>query len=289
MLTWRTFHQGAGCDVLKDEIKLGKAVDELRLQMKENESICIVGQNSTGVASAGAEGHVLKAPSGIISYEPDELMVSLFAGSTISDINAALHMANQRIVVPDWGTIGGAVATRRNGLRVPQHQTLPHNVLRCTVIAADGSLYQCGGQVVKNVSGFDLVKLLVGSWGLLGLIVEVTMRTEPIPQMSQWVQSFEPSATRQANNLYRPAVVTQIGDSTYVLLEGKELDVQGQLSSLQGFTLCEAPHVDPLTQINDLGCASQEFPLSIEQRIRKQFDPSNKLNRHIARQRTLLT
>jgi FAD/FMN-containing dehydrogenase len=133
------------------------------------------------------------------------------------------------------------------------------------------------------------VKLLVGSWGLLGLIVEVTLRTEPIPQASQWLYSSEPSAVVQVNNLYRPAVVTHISDVTYVLLEGNELDVREETSRLNGFETCDMPQMNSLTAMTQMAGISQGLPLSIEKEIRKQFDPSNKLNRHIATQRNLLT
>ena len=275
--------------MLRSEVNLGSAVTDLQHQMATSDTVCIVGNNSTGVASASTEACVLQAPAGLISYEPDELMISLFAGTSIADVNIELQRANQRIVVPDWGTIGGAIATRRNGLRESHHLTLPNNVLRCTVIAADGSLYQGGGQVVKNVSGFDLVKLVVGSWGLLGLIVEVTMRTEPIPQVSQWLQSVEPTASDQVNHLYKPAVITHINEATFVLLEGNEQDVNQEISRLNGFALCDMPKLDRSLQMDRLHHLSHDMPHSIERSIRKQFDPSNKLNKHIATQRDLLT
>jgi FAD/FMN-containing dehydrogenase len=275
--------------MLKQTPNLGSAVHDLQQQMAESVAVCIVGQDTTGVADSCAEGLVLQAPTGIISYEPDELMISLFAGSTMAEINVALQTAHQRILIPEIGTIGGAIATRRNGLRGIQHQTLPNNVLRCSVIAADGSMYQSGGQVVKNVSGFDLVKLLVGSWGLLGLIVEVTMRTEPIPQASQWLYSSEPSAIEQVSNLYRPAAITHIDDVTYVLLEGNELDVREETAQLNGFETCDVPQLSISAQQAQMESISQGLPLSIEQEIRKQFDSGNKLNRHIAIRRNLLT
>ena len=275
--------------MLRQPVNLGNVVDDLQYQMANSDVVNIVGTNSTGVASSSPDACALKAPSGIISYEPDELMISIFAGTTMNEINTELQRVRQRIVIPEWGTIGGAIATCRNGLRESHHQTLPNNVLRCTVVAADGSLFQGGGQVVKNVSGFDLVKLLVGSWGLLGLIVEVTIRTEPIPQVSQWVQSPEPVASEQISNLYRPAVVTRVDGVMYVLLEGHKLDVEQEISHLHGFALCESPNFIHSTSLTNLHRLSQDLPHSIEWDIRKQFDPTNKLNKHIATQRDLLT
>ncbi len=275
--------------MFKNAVNFGGAVEDLQKKIAISNSINIVGTNSTGVASNESEDEKLKAPAGIISYEPDELMISVFAGTEIHEVNIELQAAQQRIVIPDWGTIGGAVATRRNGLRETHHQTLPNNVLRCTVIAADGSLYQAGGQVVKNVSGFDLVKLLVGSWGLLGLIVEVTMRTEPLPQVSQWVKSAHPQAREQASKLYRPAVETLIEGVTYLLLEGHQNDVEQQISLLKGFALCEMPSLSHQYQYQNLNFLSQGPVRSIERGIRKQFDPTNKFNKKIAAQRNLLT
>ena len=98
--------RGAGCDMLKQTPNLGSAVNDLQQQMTESDAVCIVGQNSSGVADACADGNVLQAPAGIISYEPDELMISLYAGSTIADINVALQTAHQRILIPEIGTIG---------------------------------------------------------------------------------------------------------------------------------------------------------------------------------------
>ena len=77
--------RGAGCDMLKQTPNLGSAVNDLQQQMTESDAVCIAGQNSSGVADACADENVLQAPAGIISYEPDELMISLYAGSTIAE------------------------------------------------------------------------------------------------------------------------------------------------------------------------------------------------------------
>ena len=91
------------------------------------------------------------------------------------------------------------------------------------------------------------------------------------------------------NHLYKPAVVTHINDATFVLLEGNEQDVRQQISCLSSFVLCDMPELVHSLQMERLHQHSHDTPHSIERSIRKQFDPSNKLNKHIATQRDLLT
>jgi hypothetical protein len=84
-------------------------------------------------------------------------------------------------------------------------------------------------------------------------------------------------------------VLFRSNGATYVLLEGHEQDVRQELSQLNGFALCEMPSQNQLMQRTNLDRLSHNVPHSIERSIRKQFDPSNKLNKHIAAQRDLLT
>jgi pyrroline-5-carboxylate reductase len=85
--------------MLRNEVNLGSVVEDLQRQMTISNDVCIVGSNTTGVAPMSTDECVLKAPTGIISYEPDELMISIFAGTSIADINTELQNASQRIVV----------------------------------------------------------------------------------------------------------------------------------------------------------------------------------------------
>jgi glycolate oxidase FAD binding subunit len=100
-------------------------------------------------------------------------------------------------------------------------------VLEVRYVGADGAVVKAGGPTVKNVSGFDLCRLLVGSLGTLGLLAEVVLRTRPLPPAELWLAGpadpFELVA-----RLHRPAAVLWDGATTWVLLDGHAADVAAQ-------------------------------------------------------------
>jgi glycolate oxidase FAD binding subunit len=99
-------------------------------------------------------------------------------------------------------------------------------------VSADGAVIKCGGPTVKNVSGFDLPRLIVGSLGTLGLIGEVILRTNPIPPISRWVVSSDSDPFMVLPTAARPSTVLWDGTLTFVELEGYAPDVQTQLNAL---------------------------------------------------------
>ncbi|MFM7093053.1 MAG: FAD-binding protein, partial [Actinomycetota bacterium] len=137
--------------------------------------------------------------SGVIRFEPDELVVEAHAGTTMRELADILSEKGQRLRIPAVGTVGGAVAERRNGPYPSDNNALPNIVLRIRAVDGAGRAFTAGGGTVKNVSGFDLVKVLVGSRGTLATITEVTLRTEPIPRASRWFEGTGP-----VDALYRP-------------------------------------------------------------------------------------
>ena len=140
--------------------------------------------------------------AGVIGFEPDELVVHTHAGTTMRDLAETLATKGQRLRIPAVGTVGGTIAARRNGPYPADNSTLPNIVLRIRAIDGTGRKFTAGGGTVKNVSGFDLVKVLVGSRGTLATITEVTLRTEPIPRASRWFEGAGP-----VHALYRPSLV----------------------------------------------------------------------------------
>lgn len=128
---------------------------------------------------------VTRRLAGIRSYTPDDLTISVGAGTTLTELQAILAEHNQMLPLdaplPEQATIGGLVATATDGPRRPGYGTLRDLLLGLTVVEVDGTVIQCGGQVVKNVSAYDLVKLFHGSYGTLGVIAGVNLRTYPRP------------------------------------------------------------------------------------------------------------
>jgi glycolate oxidase subunit GlcD len=121
----------------------------------------------------------------IIEHEPADLVAFTEAGVTLRDFNLELARNGQWLPLdpPDNGqsTIGGVVATGLGGAQQFAYGAPRRHVIGMKVVLADGSLIKAGGRVVKNVAGYDLCKLFTGSYGTLGVIVEVNFKLRPLP------------------------------------------------------------------------------------------------------------
>ena len=146
------------------------------------------------------------------------------AGTTVAELDDALVGDGQCVAIPPHGTVGGALAVGRSGLRRLGYGPVRDTLLQARYVSAAGDVVKAGGPTVKNVTGFDLCRLLVGSHGTLGFIGEVILRTRPRARFEQWFStSADPWRTLAA--LYRPTSVLWNGSTTWVLLEGDERDV----------------------------------------------------------------
>lgn len=121
----------------------------------------------------------------IIEHEPADLVAMTETGVTLKDFNSALGHKGQWLPLdsPDDGraTIGGVVATGLGGAQQFGYGPPRRHVIGMKVVLADGSVIKVGGRVVKNVAGYDLCKLFTGSYGTLGVIVEVNFKLRPLP------------------------------------------------------------------------------------------------------------
>ena len=122
----------------------------------------------------------------ILAHEAADMTVTVEAGITLADLNAALAPAGQRLPLdpphPERTTIGALIATDACGpLRLSQGK-VRDLLIGITVVLADGTLVHGGGRVVKNVAGYDLMKLFTGSFGTLGIIVEATFKLRPVAE-----------------------------------------------------------------------------------------------------------
>jgi FAD/FMN-containing dehydrogenase len=180
-----------------------------------------------------ADARVLRAPAGIISYQPDEMTVRVRAGTTVEMLHTELAAAGQRTALPErGGTVGGALMVGENGPFVLGRGPLRNSVLQVGYVSADGRIVSGGGATVKNVSGFDLPRLMVGSLGTLGLLGETILRTNPIPPVSRWLSSTDVDPFDVFDALLRPGGVFFDGITTTVLLEGHGVDVEAELDVL---------------------------------------------------------
>jgi glycolate oxidase FAD binding subunit len=132
----------------------------------------------------------VSAYRGIIAYEPSELVLRARCGTRLSELEAALAEQGQFLAFepPRFGgdpTLGGMIATGLSGPRRLQVGAARDFVLGAGLLAADGEWLHFGGQVMKNVAGFDVARLLCGSLGILGIITEVSLKVLPRPRVEK--------------------------------------------------------------------------------------------------------
>ncbi len=207
-------------------------LDELRAVVAAAETVVAVGGRSHwevgGPAPVGLE---VRAPRGIVAYDPAELTVTVGAGTTVTDLGATLAEAGQECVLdprdPMRATVGGTLASGLSGHRRLRYGPLRDRVLEVRFVTADGRVVKAGGPTVKNVSGYDLARLLVGSLGTIGVMTQCILRCQPLPLDTQWgVTADDPFDVRR--RCYRPSCVAWDGTMTHVLLEGDPQDVEAE-------------------------------------------------------------
>lgn len=124
----------------------------------------------------------------IIEHAVDDLTLTVEAGVTLKQIQKILKPFNQFLPLdpsyPETATIGGIVATADSGSLRQRYGGVRDLILGLSFVRADGAIAKAGGRVVKNVAGYDLMKLFTGSYGTLGIISQVTLRLYPLPPVS---------------------------------------------------------------------------------------------------------
>jgi glycolate oxidase FAD binding subunit len=191
---------------------------------------------------------LVRVPSGIVEYIPAEMTVRCLAGTTVGELSAALSEQGQEVSLPDdrpEATVGGVLAVGRSGRFRLGQGPLRDAVLQVRYVSAEGLVVTAGGPTVKNVAGFDLPRLLVGSLGTLGLLGEVILRTRPRPQVVRWLAGpADPFDLR--DRLYRPQAILWDGTTVWLALAGYLADVAAESSVAAGLGLREAAGPPPL-------------------------------------------
>ncbi len=259
----------------------------------------------------------MRAPTGIVSYLPAEMTVQVRVGTSVAELHDELAAGGQRTALPDrGGTIGGALAVGEDDVCVLGVGRVRTAALQLRYVSAEGRLVTGGGPTVKNVSGFDLPRLMVGSLGTLGLFAEAILRTNPIPAVSLWLvaDDADPFAARDA--LFRPSAVLWDGQRTWIRVEGHAPDVAAERRKLAATGTFEEtdgpPELPPhrwslrRSQLRDLDVARLEGAVAsvgtgtvfvdrrgpvpgvattvdpgvatVTQRLKAEFDPTDRLN-----------
>ncbi|HUP90007.1 MAG TPA: FAD-binding oxidoreductase [Longimicrobiales bacterium] len=135
----------------------------------------------------------------IAEYEPADLVIAVGSGATLGQIGSAVAPNNQFLAldppVADRATVGGITAAASAGPLRFAHGTPRDQVLGLEVVTGDGRILSFGGRVVKNVAGYDVVRLMVGSRGTLGFITRVNLRLKPKPQVDRTIAITSDSFT----------------------------------------------------------------------------------------------
>ena len=151
----------------------------------------IQGSNSKAFLGRVTAGEILDTRShrGIVSYDPTELVISARCGTPLAELAQVLDAAQQMLACepPSFGdgaTVGGMIACGLSGPRRPWSGSVRDFVLGTRVITGHGKHLRFGGEVMKNVAGYDLSRLMAGSYGILGVITEVSLKVLPKPRQA---------------------------------------------------------------------------------------------------------
>jgi glycolate oxidase FAD binding subunit len=170
---------------------------------------------------------------GVIEHTPADLTVTVGAGTPLAKLQAHLARAGQHLPLDpphgDVATIGGIIATNASGPRRQRHGTLRDLLIGTRTALVDGTIARAGGKVVKNVAGYDLNKLLIGSLGTLGVVVEATFKVLPLPSREgalvarfRTQQEAFAAAVRIARSPLRPTTIEVLDSGSAELVVAAE-------------------------------------------------------------------
>ncbi|TAK22697.1 MAG: FAD-binding oxidoreductase [Chloroflexota bacterium] len=203
--------------------------------------------------------------SGIVEYEPADLTITVRAGTPLARVQATLAERRQFLPLdPDarhGSTIGGVIAANASGPLRLRHGTVRDSLLGTRVATTDGVVAKAGGKVVKNVTGYDLNKLYVGSFGTLAVITEVTLKVAPFPDVERTIAARFADYRAAARATYRvlrspltPSAIELTRDDRGILflahVAGFPRPVARMVDDLSAFARDEgATGVDPLDDV----------------------------------------
>lgn len=183
--------------------------------------------------------------SGILNYEPSELVITARAGTLLTELETALAAEHQCLAFepPHFGataTLGGTIACNFSGSARPYLGAARDFVLGCRLINGRGDILQFGGQVMKNVAGYDVSRLMAGTLGTLGVLLEVSLRVLPKPETElTLVKELSASAALQQANAYARLALpmtgfAQLEEQAYLRLAGTAGAVQQARAMIGG-------------------------------------------------------
>lgn len=189
--------------------------NRVRAAHSSAQALCIRGHGSKDFLADQLQGQLLdtSAHSGIVSYEPSELVVTVKAGTSLVDLEAALAEQGQCLPfepphfklaksATGTGTVGGMVATGLSGPSRASVGAVRDYVLGVHMLSGKAEHLQFGGTVMKNVAGYDVSRLVAGSWGMLGVITQVSIKVlgHSPAEATLWFEMPQHVALKQLND-----------------------------------------------------------------------------------------
>ncbi|OJU90851.1 MAG: glycolate oxidase subunit GlcE [Burkholderiales bacterium 66-5] len=228
--------------------------------------------------TAGLAGEPLdmRALSGILSHEPTELVITARAGTPLAEIETALAEHGQYLPFepPQFGaggtgggagggTLGGMVAAGLSGPARASVGAVRDYVLGMEILNGQGQLLRFGGQVMKNVAGYDVARLMAGSWGQLGVITEVSLKVLPLPVLEATLR-FECTQDQALQRLNQwGGQPLPLNASCWLQLDGQALlyvRLRGAQAAVQA--ACQRMGGERLADVTDdwVACRDQRLP-----------------------------
>ncbi len=231
-------NQGDAADAIQERVRHALAKNAA-LNIFAGRSKSFLGRHHDGIPLD------LSTLTGIVSYEPNELILVARPGTKLSELEALCRNENQYFAFepPAWGaaaTIGGTVACNLSGPRRFKLGALRDHLLGAELIDGHGERIRTGGKVVKNVTGYDLSKVLAGSFGTLGVLTEVCLKVWPRPetQATLFIHGLTSTAAHARILAWaaRPLQITGLvcdADRLAARVEGPAPAVRAQLATLR--------------------------------------------------------
>jgi glycolate oxidase FAD binding subunit len=252
MPSWKGSRSAFGTGV--NEHDLSELLRKSVLQaVAENVALNLTGGGSKSFYGRAAQGLALplSGHAGILHYEPTELVITARCGTSLAEIEAVLDEHRQMLAFepPRFGaraTVGGAIASGLSGPRRPFTGSARDFVLGVKMLNGKGEILSFGGEVMKNVAGFDVARLMTGAMGTLGVLLEISLKVLPKPACEATVCREMPPATaietmnRWAGQPLPLSGLCHDGQRLYARFSGAEAAVEAVCGKLGGERLPDA-------------------------------------------------
>jgi glycolate oxidase FAD binding subunit len=275
------------------DAELNSLVDAVRQAAADGRTLRLCGGGTKDFWGQNLTGEVLdtRAYQGIVSYEPSELVVTARCGTPLAELEAALAEKGQCLAFepPHFGpgaTVGGMVAAGLSGPARATAGAVRDFVLGARFINGLGEHLTFGGQVMKNVAGYDVSRLMAGSWGTLGLITEVSLKVLPVaPAEATLMCAGLPQKTAldllhrwggqplplNASAWVRDITAQPVADYLFVRLRGAVAAVQSAIGKMSADATALGAQVQQMAHAQ----AAQDWRASLEQTLQFFDSPSH--------------